>query len=330
MKLKLHHINFCTANVEAMDVDLPFRHYATTEAQLANSDKPLFIYSRGTPQVRDSFEMVRIARGLDATAQIAGGVPAMCDGVTQGQPGMDLSLFSRDVIAMATAVSLSHNVFDAAIMLGVCDKIVPGLFIGAARFGHLPVLFLPAGPMASGISNDEKARVRQLHAEGKAGRDELLAAESASYHSPGTCTFYGTANSNQMMMEVMGLHLPGAAFERRQQFAQAPAALCRLHRLVDGLLAAVRELVDRNRVVRERKNQRQRHHRKADHQQLGKRIGLQETHGSGRTRAQHATAPHATGNDGRTQDCASLFLVSRTLIRPSMPERLISVLNVPR
>lgn len=151
-------------------------------------------------------------RGLDATAQIAGGVPAMCDGVTQGQPGMDLSLFSRDVIAMATAVSLSHNVFDAAIMLGVCDKIVPGLFIGAARFGHLPVLFLPAGPMASGISNDEKARVRQLHAEGKAGRDELLAAESASYHSPGTCTFYGTANSNQMMMEVMGLHVPGSAF----------------------------------------------------------------------------------------------------------------------
>lgn len=147
-----------------------------------------------------------------ATAQIAGGVPAMCDGVTQGQPGMDLSLFSRDVIAMATAVSLSHNVFDAGLMLGVCDKIVPGLFIGAARFGHLPILFLPAGPMASGMPNDEKARVRQLYAEGKVGRDELLAAESASYHSPGTCTFYGTANSNQMMMEVMGLHLPGSAF----------------------------------------------------------------------------------------------------------------------
>lgn len=154
----------------------------------------------------------RTLTGLGATAQVAGGVPAMCDGVTQGQPGMDLSLFSRDVIALATAISLSHNVFDAAIMLGVCDKIVPGLFIGAARFGHLPVLFLPAGPMASGISNDEKARVRQLHAEGKVGRDELLAAESASYHSPGTCTFYGTANSNQMMMEVMGLHIPGSAF----------------------------------------------------------------------------------------------------------------------
>ena len=158
-------------------------------------------------------EMIKAALSpLGATAQIAGGVPAMCDGVTQGMAGMDLSLFSRDVIALATAVSLSHNVFDAAIMLGVCDKIVPGLFIGAARFGHLPILFLPAGPMPSGISNDEKARVRQLHAEGKATRDELLAAESASYHSPGTCTFYGTANSNQMLMEIMGLHLPGSAF----------------------------------------------------------------------------------------------------------------------
>ena len=149
---------------------------------------------------------------MGSTAQIAGGVPAMCDGVTQGQPGMDLSLFSRDVIAMATAVSLSHNVFDAALMLGTCDKIVPGLFIGAARFGHLPVMFLPAGPMASGLPNDEKARVRQLYAEGKVGREALLEAESKSYHSPGTCTFYGTANSNQMMMELMGLHLPGSAF----------------------------------------------------------------------------------------------------------------------
>ncbi|MBB5518816.1 phosphogluconate dehydratase [Amphiplicatus metriothermophilus] len=151
-------------------------------------------------------------RELGATAQVAGGVPAMCDGVTQGQAGMDLSLFSRDVIALATAVSLSHDVYDGALMLGVCDKIVPGLFIGAARFGWMPVMFLPAGPMPSGITNDEKARVRQLYAEGKIGRDELLAAESASYHSPGTCTFYGTANSNQMMMEIMGLHLPGSAF----------------------------------------------------------------------------------------------------------------------
>jgi len=156
--------------------------------------------------------MKQALRAVGATAQIAGGVPAMCDGVTQGQPGMDVSLFSRDVIAMATTVSLSHNVFDGAVMLGVCDKIVPGLFIGAARFGHLPILFLPAGPMASGLSNDKKARVRQLYAEGKADRTELLAAESASYHAPGTCTFFGTANSNQMMMEIMGLHLPGSAF----------------------------------------------------------------------------------------------------------------------
>jgi len=152
------------------------------------------------------------ARAMGSTAQFAGGVPAMCDGVTQGQPGMELSLFSRDVIAMATAVGLSHNMFDAALYLGVCDKIVPGLFIGAARFGHLPALFIPAGPMPSGLPNKEKARVRQLFAEGKVGRDELLEAESESYHSPGTCTFYGTANSNQLMMEFMGLHLPGTSF----------------------------------------------------------------------------------------------------------------------
>ncbi len=147
-----------------------------------------------------------------AVAQFAGGVPAMCDGVTQGQPGMELSLFSRDTIAMATAIALSHNMFDAALYLGVCDKIVPGLLIGALSFGHLPALFVPAGPMPSGISNDEKARVRQLFAEGKVGREELLRVESESYHSPGTCTFYGTANSNQMLMEMMGLHLPGTSF----------------------------------------------------------------------------------------------------------------------
>lgn len=151
-------------------------------------------------------------REVGAIGQVAGGVPAMCDGVTQGQPGMELSLFSRDVIAMATAVSLSHNMFDAAICLGTCDKIVPGMLMGALRFGHLPVLFLPAGPMRSGLPNAEKARIRQLYAEGKVGRDKLLDAESASYHSPGTCTFYGTANSNQMLMEVMGLHVPGSAF----------------------------------------------------------------------------------------------------------------------
>jgi len=146
------------------------------------------------------------------TAQVAGGVPAMCDGVTQGRPGMELSLFSRDVIAMSTAVSLSHDVFDAALYLGVCDKIVPGLVMGALSYGHIPAVFVPAGPMPSGLPNNEKARIRQLYAQGKVGRKELLEAETASYHSPGTCTFYGTANSNQMLMEVMGLHLPGAAF----------------------------------------------------------------------------------------------------------------------
>ena len=149
---------------------------------------------------------------VGAVGQVAGGVPAMCDGVTQGQPGMELSLFSRDAIAMATAIALSHNMFDAALCLGVCDKIVPGLLIGALRFGHLPVIFVPAGPMRSGLPNPEKAKVRQLYAEGKVGRDALLDAESKSYHSPGTCTFYGTANSNQMLMEIMGLHIPGAAF----------------------------------------------------------------------------------------------------------------------
>ena len=154
----------------------------------------------------------RAAREAGATAQFAGGVPAMCDGVTQGEPGMELSLFSRDVIALATAVSLSHNMFDAVLCLGVCDKIVPGLLIGALQFSHLPVIFVPGGPMPSGLSNDEKARVRQRFAKGEVGRDALLDSEARSYHSPGTCTFYGTANSNQMLMEVMGLHLPGAAF----------------------------------------------------------------------------------------------------------------------
>ena len=152
------------------------------------------------------------ARAVGATAQVAGGVPAMCDGVTQGRPGMELSLFSRDVIALSTAIALTHDAFDAALCLGICDKIVPGLLIGALSFGHLPTVFVPAGPMSSGISNAEKARTRALYAEGKATRDELLASEMASYHGPGTCTFYGTANSNQMMMEMMGLHMPGAAF----------------------------------------------------------------------------------------------------------------------
>ena len=158
-------------------------------------------------------ELIRAAaRENGVVAQVAGGVPAMCDGVTQGQVGMELSLISRDVIAMSTAVSLSHDMFDGALMLGICDKIVPGLIIGALAFGHLPTVLVPAGPMPSGLSNSEKTRIRQLYAEGKLGRKELLESESASYHAPGTCTFYGTANSNQMLMEIMGLHLPGAAF----------------------------------------------------------------------------------------------------------------------
>ena len=152
------------------------------------------------------------ARRLGATAQVAGGVPAMCDGVTQGQPGMELSLFSRDTIAMGTAVALSHDVFDGALLLGVCDKIVPGLLIGALHFGHLPCVFVPAGPMSSGLSNEAKSKVRQQFAAGQVGRPALLEAESAAYHGPGTCTFYGTANSNQMLLEAMGLHVPGAAF----------------------------------------------------------------------------------------------------------------------
>ena len=152
------------------------------------------------------------AREVGATAQVAGGTPAMCDGVTQGQAGMELSLFSRDVIALSTAVALSHAMYDGIALLGICDKIVPGLLIGALRFGHLPAVFVPSGPMPSGIANKEKQKVRQLYAEGKASRAELLDSESRSYHSPGTCTFFGTANSNQMMMEMMGLHMPGSAF----------------------------------------------------------------------------------------------------------------------
>jgi phosphogluconate dehydratase len=173
------------------------------------------------------------AREAGATAQVAGGVPAMCDGVTQGQRGMELSLFSRDTIALSTAIALSHGMFEAAALLGICDKIVPGLLIGALRFGHLPAILVPAGPMPSGLANKEKQRVRQLYAEGKAGRKELLEAEAASYHGAGTCTFYGTANSNQMMMEVMGLHIPGAAFvnpgtKLRQELTRAA-----IHRLAE-------------------------------------------------------------------------------------------------
>ena len=173
------------------------------------------------------------AREAGVTAQVAGGTPAMCDGVTQGQRGMELSLFSRDSIALSTAIALSHGMFEAAALLGICDKIVPGLLIGALRFGHLPAILVPAGPMPSGLANKEKQRVRQLYAEGKAGKAELLDAEAASYHGAGTCTFYGTANSNQMMMEVMGLHVPGAAFvnpgtKLRQELTRAA-----IHRLAE-------------------------------------------------------------------------------------------------
>jgi phosphogluconate dehydratase len=171
------------------------------------------------------------ARESGAVAQFAGGVPAMCDGVTQGQPGMELSLFSRDTIALATAVSLSHNTYDAALYLGVCDKIVPGLLIGALAFGHLPAVFVPGGPMTSGLPNDEKARIRGLFAEGKIGRAELLEAESKSYHGPGTCTFYGTANSNQMMMELMGLHVPNAAFVNPNTPLRQALTRAAVHRL---------------------------------------------------------------------------------------------------
>jgi len=164
------------------------------------------------PYGRYPEQMKLFAREVGATAQVAGGVPAMCDGVTQGFDGMELSLFSRDTIALSTGIAMSHAMFDGMALLGICDKIVPGLFIGALRFGHLPAVFIPSGPMPSGIANKEKQKTRQLYAEGKVGREELLASESASYHSPGTCTFYGTANSNQMMMEMMGLHIPGAAF----------------------------------------------------------------------------------------------------------------------
>ena len=164
------------------------------------------------PYGRYPEQMKLWAREVGATAQVAGGVPAMCDGVTQGFDGMELSLFSRDNIAMSTGIAMSHAMFDGMALLGICDKIVPGLMIGALRFGHLPAVFVPSGPMPSGISNKEKQKTRQLYAEGKATREDLLASESASYHSAGTCTFYGTANSNQMMMEMMGLHMPGAAF----------------------------------------------------------------------------------------------------------------------
>ena len=203
-------------------------------------------YERYPPQIKI------FAREVGATAQVAGGVPAMCDGVTQGQPGMDLSLFSRDVSALSTAVALSHGMFDGVAMLGICDKIVPGLLIGALRFGHLPTLLIPGGPMPSGLANKEKQRVRQLFAQGAVTKEELLAAEAASYHGAGTCTFYGTANSNQMMMELMGLHIPGAAFVNPGTPLRQALTRAAIHRLAD--LAATKrrplaEAVDERAMV---------------------------------------------------------------------------------
>jgi phosphogluconate dehydratase len=185
------------------------------------------------PYYRYPEQMKLWAREVGATAQVAGGTPAMCDGVTQGLAGMDLSLFSRDVIALSAAIGLSHGMFEGTAMLGICDKIVPGLLIGALRFGHLPGLLIPAGPMPSGLANKEKVRVRQLYAEGKCGRDELLEAEAASYHGAGTCTFYGTANSNQMMMEMMGLHVPNAAFINPGTKLRQALSRAAVHRLAE-------------------------------------------------------------------------------------------------
>ena len=195
---------------ELKNGDAPNIGIVTAYNDMLSAHQPLEDYPR---------RLKEAARKAGGVAQVAGGVPAMCDGVTQGRAGMELSLLSRDVIALSTAVALSHDMFDAALYLGVCDKIVPGLLIGALSFGHLPGLFVPAGPMTSGLPNPEKAKIRQLYAEGKLGRAELLEAEAQSYHGPGTCTFYGTANSNQMLMEIMGLMLPGAAFIK--QFAAA-------------------------------------------------------------------------------------------------------------
>jgi len=204
-------------------------------------------YEGFPPLIRDE------ARRNGATAQVAGGVPAMCDGVTQGLPGMELSLFSRDTIAMATAVALSHDVFDAALLLGICDKIVPGLLIGALHFGHLPCVFVPGGPMSTGLSNSEKAKTRELAALGQVGREQLLEAEQKAYHGPGTCTFYGTANSNQMLLEAMGLHVPGAAFVhphaalREELTREAVRAVLRITK--DKRYAPIGHVVDERAIV---------------------------------------------------------------------------------
>jgi phosphogluconate dehydratase len=242
--------NFAHGFAAAEEDKEAISHFAGPNIGIVTSYNDML--SAHQPYARYPEQMKIFAREVGATAQVAGGVPAMCDGVTQGQPGMDLSLFSRDVIAMATAVSLSHGMFDAVALLGICDKIVPGLLIGALRFGHLPTLLVPGGQMPSGLPNKEKQRVRQLYAEGKVGRDELLKAESRSYHAPGTCTFYGTANSNQMMMELMGLHIPNAAFINPGTPLRQALTRAAVHRLADLAKAGERPLaqvVDEKAVV---------------------------------------------------------------------------------
>ncbi|MAT95110.1 MAG: phosphogluconate dehydratase [Halioglobus sp.] len=236
---------------------------------------------------------------MDATAQVASGVPAMCDGVTQGQPGMQLSLFSRDVVAMATAIGLSHNLFDAALCLGICDKIVPGMLIGALQFGHLPVAFIGSGPMASGISNKEKAAVRQRHAQGLADDVELLAVESASYHSPGTCTFYGTANSNQLLMELLGVQLPGSSFLHPESSLRPALTRRTVAELVAAAAQEGRALSD---VVTEASL-------------VNALVGLLATGGSTNHTLHLVTIAQAAGIDLRWQDMAELSAVVPLLAR---------------
>ncbi len=218
------------------------RHFAGPNIGIVTAYNDML--SAHQPYARYPEQMKVFAREVGATAQVAGGVPAMCDGVTQGQAGMDLSLFSRDVIAMSTVLALSHGMFDGVALLGICDKIVPGLLIGALRFGHLPALLVPGGPMPSGLPNKEKQRIRQLYAEGKAGKDELLEAESRSYHGPGTCTFYGTANSNQMMVELMGLHVPNASFINPGTPLRQALTRAAIHRVVELARSGERSLAE--------------------------------------------------------------------------------------
>jgi phosphogluconate dehydratase len=241
------------------------------------------------------------ARDCGATAQVAGGVAAMCDGVTQGRAGMELSLFSRDVIALSAAIALSHDMFDAGLYLGICDKIVPGLLIAALTFGHLPALFVPAGPMPSGISNDEKSRIRQLYAEGKATRTELLDVEAKSYHSPGTCTFYGTANSNQMLMEIMGLHLPGASFVNPDTPLRDALTTEAVHR-VAAITALGQEYLPVGRVIDERAI-------------VNGVVGLHATGGSTNHLLHLVAIARAAGIDLRWDDFAALSGVVPLLAR---------------